>query len=124
MESADQSETLNKFLTAWARLQSGWQAKVSSEVIDLDGTAFVPDVVLESVDGRKVFFEFFGFWTPRYLQDRLAEFERSGFMNFVLLVSEELCGSRELPTSLPPNVLSYKTSPDARAALAVVERIG
>lgn len=124
MESADQSETLNKFLTAWARLQSAWQAMVSSEVIDLAGTAFVPDVVLEAVDGRKVFVEFFGFWTPRYLQDRLAEFERSGFRNFVLLVSEELLGSREAPTNLPPNVFSYKTSPDARAVLAAVERIG
>lgn len=120
MESADQSETLNKFLTAWARLQSDWQAEVSSEVIDLAGTAFVPDVVLESGDGRKVFVELFGFWTPRYLQDRLAEFERSGFNNFVLLASDELCGSREIPTALPPNVVRYKTSPDARQVLAAI----
>jgi len=124
MESANQSETLDKFLTAWARLQSEWQALVSTEVIDLGGTAFVPDVVLEAADGRKVFVELFGFWTPRYLQDRLAEFERGGFRNFVFLVSEELCGSRELPTSLPPNVVSYKTSPDARAALAAIETLG
>ncbi len=120
MESADQSEVLNKFLTAWARLQNEWQATVSTEVIDLGGTAFVPDAVLENADGQKVFVEFFGFWTPRYLQDRLAEFERSGFTNFVLLVSEELCGSREAPTNLPPNVVSYKTSPDARLVLTAI----
>lgn len=121
MESANQSETLDKFLTAWARLQSEWQAAVSNEVIDLGGTAFVPDVVLETAGGRKVFVEFFGFWTPRYLQDRLAEFERGNFRNFILLVSEELLGSREAPTNLPPNVVSYKTSPDARLVMAAVE---
>ncbi len=121
MESLNQSETLEKFLTAWARLQSEWQAAISNEVIDLGGTAFVPDVVLETANGRKVFVEFFGFWTPRYLQDRLAEFERSNFRNFILLVSEELLGSREAPANLPPNVVSYKTSPDVKAVLAAIE---
>ncbi|HMV49153.1 MAG TPA: hypothetical protein PKD31_15455, partial [Blastocatellia bacterium] len=60
-------------------------------------------------------------WTPRYLKDRLEEFARAGFTNFVLLVSEELRGSREAPAALPPNVVGYKTSPDARAVLAAVE---
>ena len=122
-EASSQAATIEKFLTAWARLQSEWQVAVSSEVIDLGGTAFVPDVALETADGRKVFVEFFGFWTPRYLQDRLAEFERGGFRNFVLLVSEELLGSREAPTNLPPNVVSYKTSPDVRLVMAAVENI-
>lgn len=123
MESSNPSETLEKFLTAWARLQSEWQASVCSEVIDLGGTAFVPDVVLEDEAGRKIYVEFFGFWTPRYLQDRLTEFERSGVTNFVLLVSEELRGSREAPTNLPPNVVSYKTSPDVRSVLAAIETL-
>ncbi len=122
-EASSQAATIEKFLAAWARLQSQWQATMSHEVLDLDGTAFVPDLVLEVADGRKVFVEVFGFWTPRYLQDRLAEFERSGFTNFVLLVSEELLGSRDAPTSLPPNVVSYKTSPDVRAVLAAITSI-
>ncbi|HQR31970.1 MAG TPA: DUF790 family protein, partial [Blastocatellia bacterium] len=122
-EASSQTATIEKFLAAWARLQSQWQATMSQEVLDLDGTAFVPDLVLEVADGRKVFVEVFGFWTPRYLQDRLAEFERSGFTNFVLLVSEELLGSRDAPTSLPPNVVSYKTSPDVRAVLAAITSI-
>ena len=41
----------------------------------------------------------------------------------VLLVSEELRGSREAPATLPPNVISYKTSPDVRAVLAVIETL-
>ncbi len=114
-------DALEKFLTAWARLQSDWRADVCREVVDLGGTAFVPDAVLEDSMGRKLYVEVFGFWTPRYLKDRLEEFARAGFTNFVLLVSEELRGSREAPAALPPNVVGYKTSPDARAALAAVE---
>lgn len=121
MESVNSSETVEKFLTNWSRLQTEWRATLSSEVIDLGGTAFVPDVVLEAAGGRKVFVELFGFWTPRYLQDRLAEFERGGFQNFVLLVSDELLGSREAPVDLPVNVVSYKTSPDVKAVLAAIE---
>ena len=114
-------DALEKFLTAWARLQSDWRVAACREVVDLGGTAFVPDAVLEDSTGRKVYVEVFGFWTPRYLKDRLEEFARAGFTNFVLLVSEELRGSREAPAALPPNVVGYKTSPDARAVLAAVE---
>ncbi len=121
MESTNSSEVLEKFLMGWERLQTKWQATPSGEVIDLGGTAFVPDVVLENSLARKAYVEFLGFWTPRYLQDRLAEFERAGFKNFVLLVSEELLGSREAPVNLPRNVVSYKTSPDVKAVLAAIE---
>jgi predicted nuclease of restriction endonuclease-like RecB superfamily len=120
---AEDSTLVEKFLSAWARLNTEWRAAVSHEVIDLSGTAFVPDVLLEDEGGRKVYVELFGFWTPRYLKERLAEFERGNSKNFVLLVSEELRGSREAPATLPPNVVSYKTSPDVRAVLAVVEQL-
>jgi len=120
---AEDGNLTEKFLSGWARLNSGWRAAVCNEVIDLSGTAFVPDVLLEDSGGRKIYVELFGFWTPRYLKERLAEFERGNFKNFVLLVSEELRGSRDAPATLPPNVVSYKTSPDARAVLAVVEQI-
>lgn len=113
-------DVLEKFLAAWAKLQTEWQVEPCREVIDLGGTAFVPDAVLENSAGRKVYVELFGFWTPRYLKDRLEEFAQGGFTDFVLLVSEELRGSREAPANLPPNVISYKTSPDTRAILAAV----
>jgi predicted nuclease of restriction endonuclease-like RecB superfamily len=120
---AEDGSLVEKFLSAWARLNTEWRAAVCHEVMDLSGTAFVPDVLLEDSGGRKIYVELFGFWTPRYLKERLAEFERGNFKNFVLLVSEELRGSREAPATLPPNVVSYKTSPDVRAVLAVVEQL-
>ncbi len=129
----EESGVVEKFLSSWTRINSRWRAEASREVIDLGGMAFVPDVMLEDVmledvmledeTSRKVYVEFLGFWTPRYLNDRLAEFERGNFRNFILLVSEELCGSREAPATLPSNVVSYKTSPDARAVLAAIESL-
>ena len=129
----EESGAMEKLLASWPRIHSQWRAEASREVIDLGGMAFVPDILLEDIlledvtmedaAGRKVYVEFLGFWTPRYLKDRLAEFERGNFRNFILLVSEELCGSREAPATLPPNVIRYKTSPDARAVLAAINQI-
>jgi len=111
-----------KFLASWGRLGSDWQATACREVVDLGGTAFVPDIELANSEGRKIYIELFGFWTPRYLKERLEEFERGNFKNFILMVSDELRGSREAPTNLPPNVITYKTSPDARAVQKLVEQ--
>jgi len=119
----EESGLVEKFLSSWTRLNNQWKPEACREVFDLGGTAFVPDVLLTSANEQKVYLEFFGFWTPRYLKDRLAEFERGDFKNFVLLVSDELRGSREAPAALPPNVVSFKTSPDARAVLAAIENL-
>lgn len=124
----EEGGAMEKLLASWPRIHSSWRAEASREVIDLGGMAFVPDILLEKMAmeekaSQKVYVEFLGFWTPRYLKDRLAEFERGNFRNFILLVSEELCGSREAPATLPPNVIRYKTSPDARAVLAAINQI-
>ncbi|MFN0122520.1 MAG: DUF790 family protein [Blastocatellia bacterium] len=119
-DDTGENPAIEKFMTNWARQGVGWTAALCREVIDLDGTAFAPDVVLTEAEGRRVWVEFFGFWTPKYLQQRLAEFARAGFRDFVLLMSDELRGSREAPDGLPPNVVSYKSSPDARAVLRAI----
>ena len=56
MESVSQAEPMEKFLAAWAKLQQDWSATTSKEVLDLGGTAFVPDVVLENSSGEKLSF--------------------------------------------------------------------
>jgi hypothetical protein len=109
-------------LGKWPDLESEWSLERSREVIDLGESAFAPDLVASKADGRKVYVELMGFWTPRYLKDRLEEFERGGMRDFLLAVSEELRGSRETPAALPDNVIVYKSSFDARTLLAALER--
>ncbi len=111
--TSEENPMLEKLLNKWS--DSEWTLERCAEVIDLGDTAFAPDLVARDNSGRNVYIELFGFWTPRYLQQRLAEFARGGMRNYLLAVSEEWRGSRDEPTNLPANVLVYKTSLDARA---------
>jgi predicted nuclease of restriction endonuclease-like RecB superfamily len=110
--TSEENPVLEKLLSKWA--DSEWTLERCAEVLDLGETAFAPD--LKAVrGGQAVYIELFGFWTPRYLQQRLLEFQRGGMRNYLLAVSEEWRGSRDEPTNLPANVLVYKTALDARA---------
>ena len=116
----EENPVLEKILAKWS--DSEWTLERCAEVIDLGESAFAPD--LKAVRGeRAVYLELFGFWTPRYLQQRLTEFSRGGMKNYLLAVSEEWRGSRDEPTNLPTNVLVYKTSLDARALRASLNQL-
>ncbi|MEW6127051.1 MAG: DUF790 family protein [Acidobacteriota bacterium] len=116
-----ENQIAEKLKASWAKAASDWQLAQCREVIDLGESAFVPDFVLTSGDGRKIYLEVLGFWTPRYLKERLEEFERGRFTNFILIISEDLRGSRDAPTNLPANVLMCKTSVSAKDVLGVLQ---
>jgi predicted nuclease of restriction endonuclease-like RecB superfamily len=110
-----------KLISSWAKTDDGWLLESASEIIGLGESAFIPDFVISNPGGQKFYLEVFGFWTPRHLDDRLKDFERAGFKNFLLAVSEELRGSREQPLDLPPNVVVFKSSLNAAAVKMAVE---
>lgn len=109
-----------KLKTNWAKAAGNWILKESHEVIDLGESAFAPDFVLTDADGRRVYLEVMGFWTPEYLTTRLQQFTRAKFKDFILVVSEELRGSRDNPVNLPANVLVCKSSLTAKDVLAIL----
>jgi predicted nuclease of restriction endonuclease-like RecB superfamily len=109
-----------KLKISWAKAASNWVLEESHEVIDLGESAFAPDFVLTGANERRVYLEVMGFWTPAYLTERLQEFGRARFNDFILVVSEELRGSRDNPTNLPANVLVCKTSLTAKDVLAIL----
>ncbi|MGH9847407.1 MAG: DUF790 family protein [Blastocatellia bacterium] len=122
-EHVEENSIVEKLLAKWPELGGTWSLERSHEVIDLGEGAFAPDLVAQAADGRRIYIELMGFWTPRYLNDRLAEFERGGMREFLLAVSEELRGSREAPATLPPNVIVYKSGLDARSLLAGLDLV-
>jgi predicted nuclease of restriction endonuclease-like RecB superfamily len=111
-----------KLLTGWAKLKSDWTLTTSHEVIDLGETAFVPDFALKHPNGKIVYLETLGFWTPRYLNQRLLEFTRGRLDNFILVVAEELKGSRDEAVNLPANVLLCKTTFNAKDILPMLSQ--
>jgi hypothetical protein len=121
VETVEATPVAEKFAARWP--DGEWKTEKSREVIDLGGGAFIPDLILRRGESEKVYVEILGFWTPKYLAERLREFEHAGMKNFLLAVSDELRGSRDAPVNLPSNVIVFKSAldpRDVRAALEVV----
>ncbi|HEX8130953.1 MAG TPA: DUF790 family protein [Pyrinomonadaceae bacterium] len=109
-----------KLLSAWSRFESEWTLEASGEIINLGAGAFIPDFVLRHREGRQVYLEILGFWTPAHLKERLREFAGSGFQDYLLAAWEELRGSREPLVSAPAHTIIFKRSLDpATVELAV-----
>jgi predicted nuclease of restriction endonuclease-like RecB superfamily len=116
-----ESQIAEKLISNWARLESRWSLEPSRAVIDLGDSAFIPDFVFHNTEGRQVYLEILGFWTPHYLSERLKQFERAGFGNFILVAPEQLRGSREVPARLPLNVILFKNSLDVRSIQSLLD---
>ena len=93
----------------WDKSSVSWNLEENREVVDLGKTAFVPDFVLISPDGAKVYLDVLGFWTPKSLQKRLVELEAVKFKKFIIAAWQELRGSREEATFSSENVVFFKS---------------
>ncbi len=108
----------------WAKYDGAWKLEASGEVIDLGASAFIPDFVLHHAeDGRRVYLEILGFWTPQHLKARVEEFELSGFKNFIIAAWDELRGSREPLARVPSNVIVFKRSLDPAIVELTIEKL-
>jgi uncharacterized protein len=110
-----ETSQVEKLMKSWSKLNSIWQLQSSRDVIDLGEAAFIPDFIVNHASGRKVYLELLGFWTPRYLEQRLKEFEHARFRDFLLIASDELRGSREPLSRNPPHTIIQKRSLDPAA---------
>lgn len=110
--AARETTAQEKFTENWMRFESVWELEPSSEVIDLGESAFIPDFSLTHPEGRRVYLEILGFWTPQHLQERLKEFEHAGVENFILAAWDELRGSREPLSRVPPHTIIFKSKLD------------
>jgi len=114
-----------KLISSWGRMETSWQLELSREVIDLGESAFIPDYLLRHrAGGEQFYLEILGFWTPQHLKARLKEFEHAGVKNFLLAAWDELRGSRDPLTRIPPHTIIFKRSLDPIAVeLAINELI-
>jgi predicted nuclease of restriction endonuclease-like RecB superfamily len=102
-----------KLAASWGRVETSWQLEPSREVIDLGESAFIPDYVLRHHTGdHQIHLEILGFWTPQHLKERLREFEHAGVKNFILAAWDELRGSRDPLTRIPPHTIIFKKNLD------------
>jgi predicted nuclease of restriction endonuclease-like RecB superfamily len=118
-----QNPQITKLLEDFGKFDGEWIAQPSQEVIDLGESAFVPDLVFIRDGDEPIYLEMLGYWTPRSLNERLKEFARAGFENYAIAASEEMRCSRDAPSQLPPNVIVYKKTLNARELQARLARL-
>ncbi len=117
-----ENPVIEKLAATWARGGGCWTLERSTEVIDLGDSAFIPDFLLRHPSGAHVHLEVLGFWTPTRLRERLRDFEHARLRHFILAAWEDLRGSRDPLTNVPPNVITFKTTLDpAIVALKAAE---
>lgn len=114
---------IDKLAADWTKRERAWALAPNREVIDLGSSAFIPDYVLSHPDGRHVYLEILGFWTPEHLSVRVNELTNAGFQDFLLAAWEELCGSRDPLTHVPPHTIVFKRSLDPTAIELALERL-
>jgi uncharacterized protein len=51
----------------WGETRDGWRLIRDAGILQYGQTTFVPDFKLKHEDGREMFLEIVGFWTPEYL---------------------------------------------------------
>jgi hypothetical protein len=118
-----ENPVLERLPRDWAKAAPGWELEPSREVVDLAGSAFIPDFVLSNAAGERVHLEVLGFWTPEHLRERLLEFDHAGLRRFILAAWEDLRGSREPLTNVPENTIIFKRSLDPSTVALMAERL-
>lgn len=119
-----ENPVVERLATAWARAANGWTLEPSSEVLDLGDSAFIPDfVLLHAETNARVYLEVLGFWTPEHLRERLLEFDHAHLRHFILAVWDDLRGTREPMTNVPPNTIVFKRSLDPATVALMADEL-
>ncbi len=127
---AGEGDVREAFRRAWDRAKDteGWELEPGAEILPLPPlkTALVPDFMLRNADtGEKVHLEILGFWSERYLVERVAllrEAARRGHR--VLVAAPESLGTspETLSAATRGVVIPFKNRLDAKSVLAALSR--
>ena len=93
----------------WDRATTDWELKREDDVLDLGAEVMLPDFAIQHPDGRRVIFEIVGFWTPEYIEEKLAKIRAADRDNLIVAVSERLDCSAEDFEGMDDRVLWFKS---------------
>jgi predicted nuclease of restriction endonuclease-like RecB superfamily len=93
----------------WERATTDWQLVREDDVLDLGDEVMIPDFALEHPDGLRAILEIVGFWTPEYLEDKLAKIRAAERGNLIIAVSERLDCSDEDFEGVDDRILWFKS---------------
>ncbi|MFB6228474.1 MAG: DUF790 family protein [Halobacteriales archaeon] len=93
----------------WERTNTEWDLQREKDIFDLGAEVMIPDFAVEHPDGRRAIIEVIGFWTPEYLESKLAKIRQVDADNLILAVSERLDCADEDFGDAADRVLWFKT---------------
>lgn len=114
-----------RFARDFARLGSDWQLVREPEPVPLgDGRLLFPDFALvHRSSGRRVLLELVGFWTARYLLDKLDRLREARLGSLFVCVDERrACRDEAMPEGA--EVIRFRGKLDAAHVLARIEERG
>ena len=123
---AGEGDVREAFVKAWKRAKDkdGWELEPGAEILPIPRlkTALVPDFALENAaTGEKAYLEILGFWSERYLVERVALLREAAGRGHRVLVAapESLSTSPDtLSDATQGHVIPFKARLDAKSILA------
>lgn len=106
------------FARDWGEKRDGWSLQREGAILHQGQKVFVPDFVLRHDDGRTVFLEIVGFWTPEYLQAKFQTLRAFADQRILAAVGEAGCRHA---AELPAGAIQYKNTLKSEA---VLEQLG
>jgi hypothetical protein len=102
-----------------------WRLLREDQVLVLDGTVMIPDFLLVHTrdERRRILIELVGFWSPRYLQTKIAKVQAAQCPNLLLLVYEHLKVTRQDFGAIPGDLLFFKEKPVLKEVMSAVEAL-
>jgi predicted nuclease of restriction endonuclease-like RecB superfamily len=111
-----------RFARDFARAAPDWNLTREPQPVAADGALIFPDFAVEhrSDPDRRWLIEIVGFWTPDYLEKKLARLRAAGLERLILCVDEgRACAEGELPQGA--RLVRFHRRIDAAAVLALIE---
>jgi predicted nuclease of restriction endonuclease-like RecB superfamily len=119
LEEFDSSVEMG-FAMKWGNdKRAGWSMKRAGGILQRKQTAFVPDFLFQHDDGREVFLEIVGFWTPEYLRAKVEKLKLFDDEHIILAVAESV--GAKLP-AMSQEVILYKSALRLNDVLAALAR--
>jgi uncharacterized protein len=87
------SATEEKFAKSFLSYGTGWALKREPEPLIAGTHVLIPDFMFEK-DGMKVYLEVVGFWTPQYLERKLAKLGSIAGVDMIVAAEESLACSK------------------------------
>jgi predicted nuclease of restriction endonuclease-like RecB superfamily len=90
------SEIEEALVTKWGKEpRDGWSLFHEADILHERQHVFTPDFVLRHADGREIFMEIAGFWTPEYVAQKRAVLKQFPNARIILAVPEDLLADYE-----------------------------